>query len=157
MADNEIMDVKMDYAKIRPNLNLVLVRLDQVAIKTAGGIFLGVDADRKEYFRKGTVIRIGPGSRNLNGDKFIEMVVKVKDRVLVPQNTGARIDEGKLQAGDNMFVLLPDKDIYAILEEGSEPEGSKELPQKREESKIVIPPPGMNFGSTPKKSRLSVK
>jgi len=145
MADNAVMDVKMNYEKIRPHLNIVLVKLDQVATMTKHGLYLGVDPERQEYFRKGTVVRVGPGSRNLEGH-HVEMGIKVGDRVLVPQNTGARLDEKKIQAGENMHVMLPDKDIYGILEEGAEPKGSKEAPQKRPEGKIIVPPPGLNFG-----------
>lgn len=155
MADNELMDVKMDYTKIRPNLNITLVKLDQVATKTQAGIYLGVDPERMEYFRKGTVIRVGPGSRDLNG-KFVGMGIKEGDRVLVPQNTGARLDEKKLQAGENMYVMVPEKDIYGVLEEGAEPQGSKELPQKRD-GKIILAPPGMQFGKpAPGPSKMSV-
>jgi len=154
MADNEVMDVKMNYEKIRPNLNIVLVRLDQVATMSQGGILLGVDPERQEYFRKGTVIRTGPGSRNLEG-KHVGTEIKKDDRVLVPQNTGARLDERKLQAGENMFVMLPDKDIYGVLEEGAEPKGSEELPLKREQGKIILPPPGMKFGAPAPKSKVT--
>lgn len=157
MADNEVMDIKMDYTKIRPVLNLVLVKLDMVAIMTNAGIYLGVDPERMEYFRKGTVIRVGPGSRDLNG-KFVGMIIKEGDRVIVPQNTGARLDERKLKAGENMYVMVPEKDIYGVLEEGSEPKGSKELPLVRPKSKIVMPPPGVDFGKQdPGPSRMSVK
>ena len=156
MADDQVMDVKLSYEHIQPNLNIVLVKLDMVATKTAGGIYLGTDPERMEYFRRGTVVRVGPGSRDLNG-KHIPVDVQKGDRVLVPQNTGARLDEKKLQAGDNMYVMLPEKDIFGILEQGAEPEGSKELPQKRETSKIIMPPPGMNFGKpAPGPSRVSV-
>jgi chaperonin GroES len=75
---------------------------------TAGGIVLPETA--KEKPQKGTVLAIGPGDRDDDGD-YIPMDVKVGDMVLYAKYSGTEIKvDGK------KLLILRESDILAIVE-----------------------------------------
>jgi chaperonin GroES len=88
---------------------------DRVVVKpieqdeiTAGGIMLPDTA--KEKPQKGTVLAVGPGSRNDKGER-ISLDVAVDDTVLFAKYAGTEI---KLD-GEKVLILR-ESDILAILE-----------------------------------------
>jgi len=88
---------------------------DRVVVKpieqdeiTAGGIMLPDTA--KEKPQKGTVLAVGPGSRNDKGDR-VALDVAVDDTVLFAKYAGTEI---KLD-GEKVLILR-ESDILAILE-----------------------------------------
>ncbi|MFZ3071436.1 MAG: co-chaperone GroES [Anaerolineaceae bacterium] len=85
---------------------LVIEPIEQEEV-TAGGIVLPETA--KEKPQKGTVIAVGPGDRDEDGDR-IEMDVKVGNVVLFAKYSGTEIKyEGK------KLLILRESDILAIL------------------------------------------
>jgi chaperonin GroES len=75
---------------------------------TAGGIVLPETA--KEKPQKGTVLALGPGDRDDDGD-YIPMDVKVGDMVLYAKYSGTEIKvDGK------KLLILRESDILAIVE-----------------------------------------
>jgi chaperonin GroES len=75
---------------------------------TAGGIVLPDTA--KEKPQKGTILAIGPGDRDEDGDR-IALDVKVGDVVLYAKYSGTEIKvDGK------KLLILRESDILAILE-----------------------------------------
>jgi chaperonin GroES len=88
---------------------------DRVVVKpieqdeiTAGGIMLPDTA--KEKPQKGTILAVGPGSRNDKGER-ISLDVAVDDTVLFAKYAGTEI---KLD-GEKVLILR-ESDILAILE-----------------------------------------
>ena len=75
---------------------------------TAGGIVLPDTA--KEKPQKGTILAIGPGDRDEDGDR-IALDVKIGDVVLYAKYSGTEIKvDGK------KLLILRESDILAILE-----------------------------------------
>ncbi|MGW8249472.1 MAG: co-chaperone GroES [Anaerolineales bacterium] len=75
---------------------------------TAGGIVLPETA--KEKPQKGTILAVGPGDRDEDGDR-IKMDVSVGDTVLYAKYAGTEIKvEGK------KLLILKENDILAIVE-----------------------------------------
>jgi chaperonin GroES len=75
---------------------------------TAGGIVLPETA--KEKPQKGTILAVGPGDRDEDGDR-IQMDVSVGDTVLYAKYAGTEIKvEGK------KLLILKESDILAIVE-----------------------------------------
>jgi len=75
---------------------------------TAGGIVLPETA--KEKPQKGTIMAVGPGDRDEDGDR-IAMDVKVGDVVLFAKYSGTEIKvDGK------KLLILRESDILAIVE-----------------------------------------
>ena len=75
---------------------------------TAGGIVLPETA--KEKPQKGTIMAVGPGDRDEDGDR-ITMDVKVGDVVLFAKYSGTEIKvDGK------KLLILRESDILAIVE-----------------------------------------
>ena len=85
---------------------LVIEPIEQEDI-TAGGIVLPETA--KEKPQKGTVLAVGPGDRDDDGDR-IKMDVAVGDVVLFAKYSGTEIKyEGK------KLLIMRESDILAIL------------------------------------------
>jgi len=75
---------------------------------TAGGIVLPETA--KEKPQRGTVLAVGPGDRDEDGD-YIAMDVKVDDVVLFAKYSGTEIKvDGK------KLLILRESDLLAIVE-----------------------------------------
>lgn len=93
--------------KMRPlGSRLVIEPIEQEDI-TAGGIVLPETA--KEKPQKGTVLAIGPGERNDDGER-IPMDVKVGEVVLYAKYSGTEIKyDGK------KLLILRESDVLAIL------------------------------------------
>jgi chaperonin GroES len=74
---------------------------------TASGIYVPETA--KEKPQEGSVVAAGPGRRDEDGD-YIEMDVKVGDRVLYAKYAGTEI-----KLGDKKYLILKESDILAIV------------------------------------------
>ncbi|XP_011502455.1 PREDICTED: 10 kDa heat shock protein, mitochondrial [Ceratosolen solmsi marchali] len=95
--------------KLIPLFDRVLVQRAEAITKTKGGIVIPEKAQGKVL--RGTVIAIGPGSRNDKGD-HIPPSIKVGDVVLLPEYGGT-----KVELEDNKeFHLFRESDILAKLE-----------------------------------------
>lgn len=92
----------MSEVKIKPLADRVLVEPMEAEEKTASGIFIPDTA--KEKPQKGTVIAVGPGT------KEIDMEVKKGDVVLYGKYAGTEINiDGK------DFLMMKQSDILAIV------------------------------------------
>ncbi|MDY7041982.1 MAG: co-chaperone GroES [Chloroflexota bacterium] len=95
--------------KLKPLGDRVVVEPAEQEEKTASGIILPETA--KEKPQEGTVIAVGPGRRDEDGE-HIEMDVKEGDRVLYAKYAGTEV---KLE-GDRKVLILKENDILAIVE-----------------------------------------
>jgi len=94
---------------ISPLGNRVVVEPAEQEQRTASGIVLPETA--KEKPQRGTVLAVGPGSRDDGGSR-VAMDVKVGDTVLFAKYGGTEIKVD----GKNVLILRED-DILAIVEE----------------------------------------
>lgn len=96
--------------RVIPTLDRILVRRAEAANVTKGGIVLtekGV-----ERMVEGTVVAVGPGSRNPQSGNYIPIGVKEGDRVLLPKYGGTRVE----MEDQKEYVLYREADILAKLE-----------------------------------------
>ena len=94
--------------KLKPLGSRVVVEPIEQEEITSGGIVLPETA--KEKPQKGTILAVGPGDRDEDGDR-IKMDVSVGDTVLYAKYAGTEIKvEGK------KLLILKESDILAIVE-----------------------------------------
>lgn len=92
---------------LKPLGDRVLVKADQAEEKTAGGLIL--TSDSKEKPITGTVVAVGDGSIDSNGNK-IEVPVKVGDKVLYGKFGGTEV---KVDGED--LLILRSEDLYGVF------------------------------------------
>jgi len=95
--------------KLIPLLDRVLVQRFEAVTKTKGGIVIPEKAQAKVLHA--TVVAVGPGARNKNGD-HIPPAVQAGDRVLLPEYGGT-----KVEVEEKEYHLFRESDILAKLQE----------------------------------------
>ncbi|KAJ8713350.1 hypothetical protein PYW07_013720 [Mythimna separata] len=105
-ADNMSNIVK----QLIPLLDRVLIRRAEAITKTAGGIVIPEKAQGKVLH--GEVVAVGPGARKDNGD-FIPILVKVGDKVLLPEYGGTKVS---LENDEKEYHLFRESDILAKID-----------------------------------------
>ncbi|XP_063382609.1 10 kDa heat shock protein, mitochondrial [Cydia fagiglandana] len=96
--------------KLIPLLDRVLIKRAEAVTKTAGGIVLPEKAQTKVLH--GEVVAVGPGARKDNGD-FIPLMVKVGDKVLLPEYGGTKVS---LDSEEKEYHLFRESDILAKID-----------------------------------------
>lgn len=96
--------------RLIPLLDRVLIKRAEAVTKTAGGIVIPEKAQSKVL--QGEVIAVGPGSRKDNGE-FIPVLVKVGDKVLLPEYGGTKVS---LESDEKEYHLFKESDILAKIE-----------------------------------------
>ena len=92
-------------------LHTVLVKLDEVELKTASGIILQIDEKKeRKAVEYGTVIQVGPTAFNDYGRS--PDCLKVGDRISLNRYSGKSI----VDSDDTEYVIVNDVDILCILE-----------------------------------------
>lgn len=92
----------MSKLKIKPLADRVLVEPKEAEEKTASGIYIPDTA--KEKPQKGTVVAVGPGTKD------VTMEVKVNDVVLYGKYAGTEINvDGK------DYLMMKQSDILAVI------------------------------------------
>jgi chaperonin GroES len=106
-----VAEVK-NKVKVQPLHDRVLVEPMPAEEKTAGGIIIPDTA--KEKPQKGTVVAVGQGRWDEDGEKRIPLDVKVGDVVLYGKYAGTEITiDGK------EYLIMRESDIYAIIQSES--------------------------------------
>ncbi len=93
--------------KFRPIGDHVVIRRDDAAGKTAGGIILPESAKKRP--KLGTVIAVGPGG--IDTGLRIPLQVEPGDRVLFPGYAGTEVE-----LGDQRYAVVRENEILSILE-----------------------------------------
>ena len=96
--------------KVRPLGDRLVVRRQESAEKTAGGILLPDTAKQKP--QKGKILAVGPGRLLKNGSRSTPQV-KVGDTVLFTNWAG---DEFRDRSEDDI-LLMREEDVLAVLDE----------------------------------------
>lgn len=94
--------------KIKPLGNRVLIKRLK-AQTSKGGILLPDTAQEKQ--KEGTVIAVGPGKLDDNG-QHEQMNVKAGDKVLFSSYSGTEV---KNQMGEDEYLIMSEDDILCIL------------------------------------------
>lgn len=90
-------------------LDRVLIQRAEALTQSKGGIVIPESAQTK--ISQGTVVAVGPGGRNRNGD-LIPIGLNVGDKVLLPEFGGTKV---KLD-DEKEYHLFRESDILAKLE-----------------------------------------
>ena len=99
----------MNYTKIRPLLNRILVKKIQQSTKTAGGILL--PETNSAQHKIAIVTEVGPGKFTQNGT-HIKTTLKPGDYVLLPDYGGVRVPK-KVDSEEEYFLYQED-DILGV-------------------------------------------
>ncbi|XP_075213172.1 10 kDa heat shock protein, mitochondrial [Lycorma delicatula] len=95
--------------KLIPMFDRVLVLRAEAITKTKSGIVIPEKSQGKVLH--GTVVAVGPGSRNNTGE-FIPTQIKVGDKVLLPEYGGTKVELEE----NKEYHLFRESDILAKLE-----------------------------------------
>ena len=93
---------------IRPLQDRILVKRIEAEEKTSGGIIIPDTA--KEKPQEGTVVAVGPGRWDEDGEKRIPLDVSEGDVVIYSKYGGTDI-----KLGSDEYVLLSEKEILAVV------------------------------------------
>lgn len=93
--------------RLVPLFDRVLIQRAEAITKTKGGIVIPEKAQTKVL--EGTVVAVGPGGRNDQG-QTIPLSVKTGDKVLLPEYGGT-----KVELDNQEFHLFREQDILAKL------------------------------------------
>ncbi len=104
MADQNAMN-------LRPLADRVIVEPLEREETTSGGILLPETA--KEKPQEGKILAVGPGRWDEDGKKRVPLEVSVDDRVVYAKYSGTEI-----KLGDKKLLILGEKDILAVIENG---------------------------------------
>lgn len=96
--------------RVIPLLDRILIQRAEALTQSKGGIVIPESAQSK--VSQGTVVAVGPGGRNKNGD-LIPISLNVGDKVLLPEFGGTKV---KLD-DDKEYHLFRENDILAKLEQ----------------------------------------
>lgn len=96
--------------QLKPLADRVIVEPSEKEEMTSSGIYVPETA--KEKPQEGLVIAVGPGRLLDNGERA-PLEVKKGDRVVFAKYAGT-----ELKLDDTKYLILGEKDILAILEEG---------------------------------------
>lgn len=96
---------------LRPLGDRVVIRPIEQEEQTKSGIFLPETA--KEKPQQGTVVAVGPGARDDDGDR-IALDVQVNDTVLYAKYAGTSI---KIDGQE--YLILKESDVLAVVENGA--------------------------------------
>jgi len=105
MADHNV-------SSLRPLADRVIVEPLEREETTASGLLLPETA--KEKPQEGKILAVGPGRWDEEGKKRVPLEVAVDDRVVYAKYSGTEI-----KLGDKKLLILGEKDILAVVENGS--------------------------------------
>ncbi len=94
--------------KLKPLGDRVIIKQDEAETTTASGLFLA--GDTKEKPQTGTVVAVGPGKLNKDGE-HMPMPVEKGDRVVYSKYGG-----NEITCDDEDVLIVRADDIYAVFE-----------------------------------------
>ena len=95
--------------KLKPRNDRVIVKPDEEAEKSAGGIMLAPSAS-KDKTQQGVVLAVGEGKQLDNGER-VPLNIEVGSKVLYGKYAGTEV---KLPDGD--VLVIREDDVMAIVE-----------------------------------------
>jgi len=114
--DPDLTELSTD--KLKPLGGQVVILVDKLEDKSAGGIWLSEDRRDIDYLF-GTVVAVGPGKVAPKTGVRCEMDVKPGDKVIFGRYAGADFEfEGQ------KYRIMPEIHVYAVVLEGDIVEGA---------------------------------
>ena len=98
----------MASVNIKPLEDKILVQANEAETTTASGLVIPDTA--KEKPQEGTVVAVGPGRFNDDGDERVPMDISVGDRVIYSKYGGTEVKHG----GEE-YLILSARDVLAIV------------------------------------------
>lgn len=108
VKSEESVSMRGSEMKVIPLGDRVLVKQDEEAQKTEGGIYLPDTA--KETPQWGTIVRVGPG-KTLDSGETRRLSVKEGDKVIFGKYSGT-----KVKMGQDELLFMREEDIMAVVE-----------------------------------------
>ncbi len=93
---------------LKPLGDRVIIKQDEAETTTASGLYIA--GSEKEKPQTGTVLAVGPGKVDKEGNKM-EMPVKVGDRVVYSKYGG-----NEILCDDEEVLIIRADDIYAVIQ-----------------------------------------
>lgn len=110
-SDKSCMSRMSSAPKLLPLFDRVIIKKAKALSKTKGGIVIPEEGQTRVL--KGTVVAVGPGSRNSKGE-HVPVSVKVGDSVLLPEYGGRKL---KFDDADKQEMhIYKETDLLAKLE-----------------------------------------
>ncbi|NUS71938.1 MAG: co-chaperone GroES [Corynebacteriales bacterium] len=94
---------------IRPLEDRIVVQANEAETTTSSGLVIPDTA--KEKPQEGTVIAVGPGRWNDEGDERIKLDIEVGDTVLYSKYGGTEVKYGAEE-----YLVLSGRDVLAVIE-----------------------------------------
>jgi chaperonin GroES len=95
--------------KVRPLGDKILVKRDEAATKTEGGIFLPESA--KDKPKQGKVIALGTGPLNKDTGARLAFSVKKGDTVIFSSYSGTEV-----KIDNDTYLIVTEEDILGVVE-----------------------------------------
>ena len=107
----------MNFQKIKPMLNRVLVKKLVAPTKTAGGILLPENKNKNMLL--GKVVEVGAGKQNAKGE-LVKPNLSIGQYVMLPEFGGDKIPKISKDSADEELFIFQEIDIIAVVELESE-------------------------------------
>ena len=102
----------MNFQKVKPMLNRVLVQKLVAPTKTAGGILL--PENKNKSIRIGKIVEVGPG-KHIQG-ALVACNLTVGQYVMLPEFGGVVLPKISKETTDADLVMFQEEDIIAVVE-----------------------------------------
>lgn len=101
----------MNFSKVKPLLNRVLIQKIGGSTKSAGGLLL---PDKNKNIKIGKVIEIGTGKLNAQG-QTIKPTLSVGQYVMLPDYGGVKVPKAN-EKDETEVLIFQEDDIIAVVE-----------------------------------------
>ena len=102
----------MNFQKVKPMLNRVLVQKLEAPTKTAGGILL--PENKNKNIRIGKIVEVGDG-KHIQG-VLVKPNLTVGQYVMLPEFGGVKMPKISKDSGDEDLTIFQEEDIIAVVE-----------------------------------------
>ena len=103
----------MNFQKVKPMLNRVLVKKIEAPTKTAGGILL--PENKNKNIRIGKVVEVGDGKHNAQGT-LVKPNLTIGQYVMLPEYGGVNLPKISKDSTEGDLVIFQEEDIIAVVE-----------------------------------------
>ena len=101
----------MNFSKVMPMLNRVLVKKIGGPVKSAGGLLL---PDKNKNLKIAKVVEVGTGKVTGAG-VLLKPTLSVGQYVMLPDYGGVKVPKGQ-EAGEEELFIFQEEDIIAVVE-----------------------------------------
>jgi len=103
----------MNFQKVKPMMNRILVKKLEAPTKTAGGILL--PENKNKNMRIGQIVEVGEGKHNAQGI-LVKPNLTVGQYVMLPEYGGVKLPKISKDSADEELTIFQEEDIIAVVE-----------------------------------------